>query len=1169
MRERLRPSDYRFLTVCLLLLAATVWFSVRYFHHAFPEASIDFRVNREQARDMAQRFLAARGYNTSGYREAARFSFDDHAKRFLEREAGLETANRIMGSRVRLWQWSNRWFRAQQKEEFSVAVTPRGEVVAFAHEIPEDAPRPSLPPAQARAAAEEFLRTVLNRDPAALDFVEGSSLARPARTDHVFTWKERSFEFHDATYRIEITVRGREIGAFREYLKVPEQWLRGYDRLRSRNQAAQSVDTAVMMVLLVGLLISLVICVRGHDVRWREASLVGMIGGALFFLSSWNEFPLTEFYFPTTDSYSSLVVRQVINSILGALAAGGLLFALTAAAEPLYRHAFSGRISLGNLFRPAALRTRSFFLGTVLGISLTGIFVAYQIAFYMLAYRFGAWSPADVPYSDLLNTRFPWATVLFGGFLPAVSEEFLFRMFAIPFLKKVFRWMWVALIVAGFLWGFGHSGYPQQPFYIRGLEVGIGGVALGLVMLRWGILPTLVWHYSVDAMYTALLLMRSGSLYFQLSGAASAGIMLLPALLALAAYVRYGGFEPETGLTNAAVVGEEEAGEEGAGEEAVSRGAAPAVSGNGAAAGSDAGIDTGIAAGGEGTASAAPEGGGQTPADSDGDGTGLEIAAYRRWSLARRAAALATCAGGLLLLAIPVSRIGDKPPYQLGAEQARTAAGAFLRSQQDDPSRFRDVVSPASRWGDNDALAGKYLLERRPAAWVAQIFEKHRSIPHWRVRYFRELDKEEWLISLHPQTGAVTGFNHEIPEDRPGADLPAEAAVALASSFAAAHDKDLSGMDLKETRSEKKKARRDYTLVWEARPGDARNLDEARYRVEIEVAGDRVASARNFWKIPETYERTRSKANAISIFVSIVKVLVVSLLIVGGLIVLIQRTRHSQVPWSAAWRAALPFTLLAGLGAVVTLHLMWRNYSTAIPAATFQVVMLTGAATSLLFVFLVMCAAVALIMALRPGVSGVWRQRARRTYGIDAVLAALAAIGLSAAVHAGEGLLQQRFHAQAIFSIGSPDLLASLVPAVSGISGAARSTLLDLAGLALLAYLLQQLRPRWTWAPLALLALAAMVPGDARTGGEFALGYCIGALPVIGIAIFCRLFARDNWLAYALAAWTLALRGPMVELLGQPNAAAMGQGWALAAILAASLGWCALPAFRSTHPRED
>src|SRR5260370_34891028 len=69
-------------------------------------------------------------------------------------------------------------------------------------------------------------------------------------------------------------------------------------------------------------------------------------------------------------------------------------------------------------------------------------------------------------------------------------------------------------------------------------------------MLRFGILPTLVWHYSVDAMYSAMLLVRSESLYFKLSGIGAAGIMVLPVLIALIAYWRYGGFEPETGLLN-------------------------------------------------------------------------------------------------------------------------------------------------------------------------------------------------------------------------------------------------------------------------------------------------------------------------------------------------------------------------------------------------------------------------------------------------------------------------------------------------------------------------------------------------------------------------------------------------------------------------------------------
>jgi hypothetical protein len=85
MRDRLEPSDYRFIAICLLLLAATTWFSVRNFYRAFPEASIDFRVNRDQAESLALQFLNQQSYRLSEYRHAASFTFDDTAKTFLER----------------------------------------------------------------------------------------------------------------------------------------------------------------------------------------------------------------------------------------------------------------------------------------------------------------------------------------------------------------------------------------------------------------------------------------------------------------------------------------------------------------------------------------------------------------------------------------------------------------------------------------------------------------------------------------------------------------------------------------------------------------------------------------------------------------------------------------------------------------------------------------------------------------------------------------------------------------------------------------------------------------------------------------------------------------------------------------------------------------------------
>ncbi len=61
-------------------------------------------------------------------------------------------------------------------------------------------------------------------------------------------------------------------------------------------------------------------------------------------------------------------------------------------------------------------------------------------------------------------------------------------------------------------------------------------------------------------------------------------------------------------------------------------------------------------------------------------------------------------------------------------------------------------------------------------------------------------------------------------------------------------------MDIKEQTTEKRKARADHSLAWEARPGDPRNVDQTHYRVEVNVAGDRVSEWRAFWKTPEWFD---------------------------------------------------------------------------------------------------------------------------------------------------------------------------------------------------------------------------------------------------------------------------------------------------------------------------
>jgi membrane protease YdiL (CAAX protease family) len=1099
MKERLGRSDYRFLAVCLVLFSATVWYSVRNFHRAFPEASIDFRVSRPDGEAIAAAFLHA---DTAGYRRASSFTFDDEAKTFLEREAGLEAANRIMGSRVRLWRWSYRWFRPLQREEYRVDVTPKGEVVGVQHVLPEDAPRPTPSAAEARAIAENFLRTRMQRDPASLEFLTMSETAWPHRSDRAFTWQDPAFKLHDAHYRIEVNVVGDDPSGYREYLKIPDQWSRDYQRMRSKNEAASGVDTVLMIALVVGLVVVIVLRVRGHDILWRRAATVGLIGMALSFLAELNQMPLQEFNYPTTDSYASFMLRLLLNAAVSALGAGGLLFVLTAGAEPLYREMFPGQISVGNLFSLRGLRTKRFFLGAVLGLTLTGIAVAYQTVFYIQAYKLGAWSPADVPYDDILNTRLPWAFVLFGGFFPAVSEEFLFRMFAIPFLRKIFRSVVLAIVVAGFIWGFGHTAYPQQPFYIRGIEVGLDGVVVGFLFLKFGILPALIEHYSIDAMYTAMLLLRSPNLYYRVSGAASAGIILIPIAACLVAYWRHGGFRSEDGLLN---VDDQP-------------GVAPAPP---------------------------PEP--VAPANSPID--------YRPLGNRARIAAFALLAAGIAALLVPIDRFGDRPKYRLSSSEARARATAFAGA-----SGFETVAVPAVHWDGGDDIAAKYFLERLSVPDVSAKFEQYRAIQHWRVRFFKPLNQEELLVAVHPESGKILGYSHKLPEDQPGADLAEPAARQIAAASAATFGWDTAAMDLKENGADKKKARRDYTFVWEARPGDARNVAEARYRVAIGVSGDKPVSARSYWKLPEDYLRARERKNFISIATVAGKIALLALLMVCGIWTLIRLIRDRAVPWRFALILGGAAAALSLIGQLLEFPLLLEQYDTAIPLETFRMTQAIGVVVALIFSFLLATAAAALVAGAFPEVRRAFWPSARRVLARDAAAALTAAVGLFLVVRQIGGALIDRFHAQAILSPSAPTLIATSAPSLGAASGALQ-TMIVTAG-ALVTIVLIVRHRVWLACTVAVLLPLFAMPNDIRTPGEWALRYAIEALMLASAAVFCHWFGRRNYLAYAVVLWVLALSGELAEFYG--NTAPV-HFWVLVAIVLGGLDWALLPWRRRTH----
>ncbi len=277
-----------------------------------------------------------------------------------------------------------------------------------------------------------------------------------------------------------------------------------------------------------------------------------------------------------------------------------------------------------------------------------------------------------------------------------------------------------------------------------------------------------------------------------------------------------------------------------------------------------------------------------------------------------------------------------------------------------------------------------------------------------------------------------------------------------------------------------------------ARRATPRNLDEAHYRVEVNVAGGRVSGWRSFWKLPEAFERARERQNFWAIAITAAEIGSITGLVVWSLLVLIRNIRKGLVRWRPAMAIGGVAAALALVSELLASDQMLKNYPTAVPLETFQLMQYVSLATVAIFSFIMLAVAVALLTSSFPECLAAWRTSNRRLLGADAAAALVAAVGFGIIVNRFEGFLMDRFHAQALFSIGSPETIASAAPALAALTESFRGALLSCAGAATVVLLVRKLK-RWTL-PVALLALAAMVPDDARTAQEFALHYVSGAI---------------------------------------------------------------------------
>jgi len=1062
VNTRLQTRDFFLILICLLAIASAGYFELSNYHRAFPEHAIDFQVNRKEAKNISLNFLAKMDIDPGTKIHASAFEFDNTAKTFIEKEVGLEDAEDLLTNHFRIWQWTNRWFEPLNREEIFIGVTPKGEITQFLHKIPEEVSAELLSIDEARRLCHQFLTGILQINPNEWEFIEDKTEVKPNRVDYRFTYKNKTVEIYDATYRFDVTVHGDKIGEYREYLHVPEDWQRGYQRLRSLNATTATTADVFFIILMIIIATFFIIYLSRKQINLKTSVSFGLITFVLKFLSELNLLPLYKFHLDINQSmgafYSDFFVGIFIQSLLLAL----IITVLAGAGELIYARSYPKRIPLARLFSRKGLQTKHAFFSISVGITLAVVFMAFQTLFYLTAKRFGAWAPANISYSDTLNTAFPWILILIGGFLPAVLEEFSFRLFAIPFIEKLLKSKLLAILIPAIIWGFAHANYPNQPFWIRGFEVSVFGIIIGFIFLKFGILTVLIWHYMVDAIYSSMLLLRTGEPYHVISASIALGIILIPLLYNIILYLKNGKFaDPESLLSLSAPFPKST------------------------------------------SAPAEPE-----------KVCPSYVTAYQKLSPRRLKTILILILIFIIVQWIPFEKIGDYYKYSVPRAEIRQTATDFLRDRGVDADNFKNTMVLINNYSE---LNGRYILEHSTVKNFNSILARHlNNSVLWMVRFYRPLDKEEYKIYIHPGEKSVISFEHLLPESAEVFSLDKDAARFRAKEFLSGRDLRLSDFEIVEDYSRQMPNRTEHTFIWETKDLHPANVGDGVLRFKTIVTGDAVSSFTVFYKVPEEWKHAKTRKTLFDSLRLVIQIATLCLLGIVSIIALSRQMKSAVVEW----KTPLIVSIILGGGWLIlelaNYPLALINYNTSWGIQVWTVFWVLVTLLRILAITLIIFLLTTMVASVYPRCHTTLKRDCRSFFSRDAVFSAiLISIGIFAIQHltywlaitVAPTVIQPNFQMPRSINYVLPPLYAVLSIVSRGIIFAA------VAGIGI--FWIRKIIPRQSnqYIIVALL-LAIFIPDSYDNVREYIVLYISYAAIIAWLWIAIACFIRNNIPAY-------------------------------------------------------
>lgn len=776
----------------------------------FPTASIDLKMSRKEILSRAEEMTRRFGYDKQNELSGTQFGGDYKAEVFLERTFGQAEANRLMQHTLPIWFWTCDFKKEFDKETASVQLSPTGELINFTRRLENDRKLPSLTSDEAKAMAIKFVRDEGKISLDQWQLIKSKDETQINRVDHEFEWQE-PVEYKGAHRRITVEVSGNVISLFDVSLHTPEDWDHSYKTMRSYNELLASIAFFGFALIALGTAILFVRGIVTKAFSFKIALIWGGLYGLATAANGLNSFPSWVSFYNTSETYSSFILKNICFNLVGAALSVILIGILYAPSQPIYRKLCPTQLPLQSWFKWDVLRSPQVLVGLIVGIAACGIGRGYQIVYYFLGEKFGYWCPLELSEYQALGDAFPFIDALSIGILASTMEEGMFRLMALGMFQRLFRGnFWLANFVQAATWAFGHSSYPQQPPYARGVELTIEGLFDGWLLRRFGLIPCVVSHYLFDAVWV-IEPMHSAPASVAWTAYIPVAIPVIALVAGLWGAARKGLID-DTALLKSAETSEQHAEREHKEEH-----------------------EKHLAE--EASSEERPE-----------SVFTYKDALSKRWKV--------------ILLAIAViSMVATQALEKMGSPiGAHTAPLKATREVAVDKSRqyFADAKVGLNGYEASTELlsplnadaSATYMNENLGFDKTREIIEKIEGPFLWHVRFTKPMSQFEYETYVN-QNGDVEGTHVVLPEDATGANLSEADARALAEQYLRKHRPVYEGFEFVDVEKNVRKHRTDYKFTFEV---PKYKVADAKLKVYVNVAGDLVSNVTHSWQVPDKWQ---------------------------------------------------------------------------------------------------------------------------------------------------------------------------------------------------------------------------------------------------------------------------------------------------------------------------